>query len=38
MHVSIKTISTHRSRILEKTGFKVNADLTRYALERGLIE
>lgn len=38
MHVSIKTISTHRSRILEKTSFKVNADITRYALERRLIE
>ncbi len=38
MHVSIKTISTHRARILEKTGFKANADLTRYALEHGLID
>jgi two-component system, NarL family, invasion response regulator UvrY len=38
MHVSIKTISTHRTRILEKTGFRANADFTRYALERGLID
>lgn len=38
MHVSIKTISTHRTRILEKTGFKANADFTRYALQHGLIE
>jgi DNA-binding NarL/FixJ family response regulator len=37
MHVSIKTVSTHRARILEKTGFKTNADITRYALERGLL-
>jgi two-component system, NarL family, invasion response regulator UvrY len=37
LHVSIKTISTHRTRILEKTGFKTNADLTRYALENGII-
>lgn len=38
MHVSIKTISTHRTRILEKTGFKANADFTRYSLQHGLIE
>ena len=38
MHVSIKTISTHRTRIVEKTGFKANADFTRYALQHGLIE
>jgi two-component system, NarL family, invasion response regulator UvrY len=37
LHVSIKTVSTYRTRILEKTGFKTNADLTRYALEHGLI-
>ncbi len=38
MHVSIKTISTHRTRILEKTGFSANADFTRYALQHGLID
>lgn len=38
MHVSIKTISTHRARILEKTGFRANADFTRYALQHGLID
>lgn len=38
MHVSIKTISTHRTRILEKTGFTANADFTRYALQHGLID
>ena len=38
MHVSIKTISTHRTRILDKTGFKANADFTRYALQHRLIE
>lgn len=38
MRVSIKTISTHRTRIVEKTGFKANADFTRYALQHGLIE
>lgn len=38
MHVSIKTISTHRARILDKTRFKANADFTRYALQHGLID
>lgn len=38
MHVSIKTISTHRTRILEKTGFTANDDFTRYALQHGLID
>ena len=37
LHLSIKTISTYRSRILEKTGFTNNAEIVRYALERGLI-
>lgn len=35
--VSVKTVSTHRTRILEKTGLATNADITRYALEHGLI-
>jgi two-component system invasion response regulator UvrY len=35
--LSVKTISTYRLRILEKMGFRTNAELTRYALERGLI-
>jgi two-component system, NarL family, invasion response regulator UvrY len=38
MHVSIKTISTYRTRILEKTGFTANAEFTRYALQHGLID
>ncbi len=37
LHLSIKTVSTYRARILEKTGFKNNAELVRFALERGLI-
>ncbi len=37
LHVSIKTVSTHRARIIEKTGFKNNADFTRYALQQGII-
>jgi two-component system, NarL family, invasion response regulator UvrY len=37
LSLSATTVSTYRSRILEKTGLKTNADLTRYALEKGLI-
>ncbi len=30
LNLSVKTISTHRTRILEKTGFHDNADIVRY--------
>ena len=30
LHLSVKTVSTHRTRILEKTGFTDNADIVRY--------
>ena len=36
--LSVKTISTYRSRILEKMNFTTNADLTSYALKNGLIQ
>jgi DNA-binding NarL/FixJ family response regulator len=38
LHVSVKTISGYRARILEKTGFHNNADFTRYALEHRLVD
>jgi two-component system, NarL family, invasion response regulator UvrY len=37
MNLSIKTVSTYKHRILEKMQMKVNADLTRYAIEHNLI-
>lgn len=37
LSLSATTVSTYRSRILEKTGMKSNAELTRYALEKKLI-
>jgi two-component system invasion response regulator UvrY len=37
LSLSVKTISTYRSRILEKMRAKNNAELTRYAFENGLI-
>lgn len=36
--VSVKTVSTHRSRILEKLGLASNAELVQYALRHGLID
>jgi DNA-binding NarL/FixJ family response regulator len=37
LHLSPNTVTTYRSRILEKMGMASNAELTRYALEHGLI-
>lgn len=37
MSLSPKTVSTYRARVLSKTGFRSNADLTRYCLAQGLI-
>ena len=37
IHLGVTTISTYRARILEKMNLKNNAELTRYALERGLV-
>lgn len=37
LHLGVTTISTYRARILEKMNLKNNAELTRYALQRGLV-
>ncbi|MDP2268565.1 MAG: response regulator transcription factor, partial [Deltaproteobacteria bacterium] len=36
MFLSVKTVSTYRSRIIEKTGLQSNAEMTRYCIERKL--
>lgn len=36
--LSVKTVSTYRSRVLEKLGMRTNAELMRYAIENGLVE
>ncbi len=36
--LSVKTVSTYRARILEKTGMKTTADLIRYAIQAQLVE
>jgi two-component system invasion response regulator UvrY len=38
MFLSIKTISTYRSRILEKMNMKTSAEMTHYAIKNGLID
>ncbi len=37
MNLSVKTVSTYRTRIVEKTGLASNAEMTRYAIQHSLI-
>lgn len=37
LNLSVKTVSTYRTRILEKMRMATNADLTRYALESNIL-
>ena len=38
LSVNVKTVSTFRFRILKKLGLQNNVELTRYAIQHGLIE
>jgi DNA-binding NarL/FixJ family response regulator len=38
MHLSAKTVSTYRSRVLDKLGLASNSELTYYALKNGLMQ
>ena len=38
LHISPKTVTTYRARIIEKTGLASNAELTRYMLENHLLD
>ncbi len=38
LSLSVKTISTYRTRIMEKTKLKTNADIIRYAVREKLVE
>jgi len=38
LHVSAKTVSTYRARVMDKMQMKSNAELTRYAVKHHLIE
>ncbi|HET7754524.1 MAG TPA: response regulator transcription factor [Anaeromyxobacteraceae bacterium] len=37
LELSVKTVSTHRSRILEKMALRSNAELMQYAVRHGLV-
>jgi DNA-binding NarL/FixJ family response regulator len=38
MSLSVKTVSTYRTRVMEKMNLESNSDLTYYALKNGLIQ
>jgi len=38
LFLSVKTVSTYRTRILEKSGFANSAELTRYAIQHKLVD
>jgi two-component system invasion response regulator UvrY len=38
LNLSVKTVSTHRTRILKKMEMKTNAELTHYAVKNHLVE
>lgn len=38
LSLSVKTVATYRSRIAEKMGLATNVELTRYAMQHGLVE
>lgn len=38
LHLSVKTVSTHKTRVLQKMSLGGTADIVRYALEHGLLE
>lgn len=38
LHLSPKTVSTYRVRLLEKMGLSSEADLVRYAMEHDLLK
>jgi DNA-binding NarL/FixJ family response regulator len=38
LSLSVKTVSTYRTRILEKTGMKTTADLIRFAIQSKLVD
>jgi DNA-binding NarL/FixJ family response regulator len=38
LSLSVKTVSTHRARLLKKMNMATNAELTHYALRNGLVE
>ena len=38
LHLSVRTVETHRAHIQQKLRLSARAELVRYALERGLVK
>jgi|GEM_PF-6855298 len=38
LEISVKTVDSHRTKLLKKLRLRNNSDLTRYALKRGYID
>ncbi len=38
LHLSVKTVSTYRARILEKLNLRTTAEIMRYAIQHGLVD
>jgi DNA-binding NarL/FixJ family response regulator len=38
LSLSVKTVSTYRTRLLEKMGMKTNADITTYAVRNSIVQ
>jgi DNA-binding NarL/FixJ family response regulator len=38
LHVSEKTVESHRANVLSKLGMRDRVELVRYAIRRGLVE
>jgi DNA-binding NarL/FixJ family response regulator len=36
-HISVKTVDTYRSRLLQKLNLRNNAELTRFAIQNDLV-
>jgi len=37
LHVSVKTVEFHKSRIMDRLGVRTTVELTKYAISRGLL-
>jgi DNA-binding NarL/FixJ family response regulator len=37
-HISVKTVDTYRFRLLKKLNLRNNADLSRFAMQHGLVK
>jgi DNA-binding NarL/FixJ family response regulator len=38
LHISVKTVESHRTNVLQKLGMRDRLELTRYAIRTGLVE